>query len=395
MSYFKITALRILQWLIIGMIGVLLLGIGFHRVSGLSFETIYQNIKTANVSETANILSSQKAIEDTPVQTEKIPVEKIEVNEIVEVEELEKVIQCESSDLLEEYNYEFIGFNSDQTKMKPGSKATISVYLKNTGTQPWYGVETDCQRQIYLGTEQNQDRASQFWMEGDESNWLQDEYHNRISFHDDEVLPEEIAVFEFSTILPEKSGIYREYFSPVFPGFAWLNGQFYLDLEVGKIKDEDYEKLAIANLSSSTADMQEDANIEVDLSTQTMYLRYGETRFRSLQVSSGNPRTGHTTPSDTWYVYNKQEKRVGSAAPHYVMENWVGLSRPRIGFQGYGLHALPYLVDRNGNEYWNEKDEPNMHLGSPVSHGCVRMEPETDKIVWDFAEVGMRVWTHN
>jgi len=81
----------------------------------------------------------------------------------------------------------------------------------------------------------------------------------------------------------------------------------------------------------------------------------------------------------------KNEVRVGAAAPHYVMPYF-----QRLTAGGVGLHALPSLSNDNGT-FWTEAKE---HIGTPVSHGCVRMLPEDAKIAFEFTDIGDSVEVH-
>ncbi len=381
MSFFQTNSIRILQWASIAFVGILLLIFAVHQVSGLNFKKIQENEK-----EISKEISKQL--------TANISIAKAQKEEIITT----KSIVCNSSNTLEDYKTEFISAEiSYDSIIEKGDTAKITLKLKNTGTSNWYGKDSNCEKIMNLGTEKSQDRQSKFWNRDKNSNWIFDNNKNRIILSDSEVLVGEETSFEFEIYVPKdlEDGIYREFFRPMIPGFGWLSDAiYYIDIPIGKTSNEDNEKIKNANITSSTAYMHGDKNIEVNLSDQKMYLRYGEEKFFELLVSSGLPGK-YDTPRDNWYVYNKSEKRRGSKWPHYVMEDWLGLARSNIGFQGYGLHSLPYLLNSKGNKYWDEKDEPGMHLGKPVSHGCVRMQPEADQIVWDFAEIGMAVWTHN
>lgn len=299
--------------------------------------------------------------------------------------------ECEEFKI-EDYSYEFSNFTVDFDYYDSSDTAKVDVYLKNTGIATWYGENTLCEQKLQLGTQRVQDRASVFWSWDKDSNWIRDDYKNRIIFTADQVLPGEIADFEFQITVPEDSGVYREFFAPLIPGFAWFDNDFYIDFEIGEFDENDKEKISTANITTSSTSFGEDKNIEVDLTNQMMYLRYGDGRFYALQVSSGKSKT--PTPESQWTIHNKQELRITGKSPYYRMPFWLGLTRPKYGFQGFGLHGLPYLVNSKGAKYWDERNEPGMHLGLPVSHGCVRMAPSADEIVWNFGEIGMKVWTH-
>ena len=64
------------------------------------------------------------------------------------------------------------------------------------------------------------------------------------------------------------------------------------------------------------------------------------------------------------------------------MPNWMAL----VASGKFGIHELP--------EWPSGYKEGASHLGSPVSHGCVRLGVGPSKRVYDFAEVGTPVIVH-
>src|SRR3989339_197337 len=360
--------LKSFAWVILGLF---LLTFTIHYARGTFFE---------------NLTAQTKIAVKLNIEIQELPDMKFDNKENI------KKINCRDSFELVDYSSEFIGYATNANENSDENIATVNIFLKNTGATLWYGEETACKNKIQLGTQNYQDRASIFWSDVKDSNWAQNSDKNRITLTQKLIGPNEIAVFEFKIKIPEKDGIYREYFSPVIPGVGWMKEKFYLDFEIGEPLAEDREKINIANLSVASNDLIGEKNIEADLGSQMIYLRYGEVRFREAQISSGKPST--PTPKANWTIHNKQKLRVSSGSTPYKMPLWLGLKRGRYGFQGYGLHGLPYLETANGYRYWDEVNEPKMHMGMPVSHGCVRVEPGFDEIMWDFAEIGMAVWTH-
>jgi lipoprotein-anchoring transpeptidase ErfK/SrfK len=60
------------------------------------------------------------------------------------------------------------------------------------------------------------------------------------------------------------------------------------------------------------------------------------------------------------------------------MPFWIGIKGTRMG-----IHELP--------EWPNGYKEGAAHIGTPVSHGCIRLGVEAAKIVYDWADVGTKV----
>ena len=107
---------------------------------------------------------------------------------------------------------------------------------------------------------------------------------------------------------------------------------------------------------------------------QRLYYYLGDTAIGSFPVSSGKVRT--PTPRGEYLISNKHPR---AWSPFGLwMPFWLGLDRNRIG-----LHELPVWPSgyREGQD----------HLGTPVSHGCVRLGPGPAEFVYYWAEIGTPV----
>ncbi len=118
--------------------------------------------------------------------------------------------------------------------------------------------------------------------------------------------------------------------------------------------------------------------VEVDLSSQMLY-QYEDTQLiRSYRISSGKRST--PSPIGTYYINDKVPMAYSASAGLY-MPYWM----PFIG-STYGLHALPVWP--------NGYTEGENHLGTPVSHGCVRLGSASAAEVYSWIEVGTPVVIH-
>jgi len=117
-----------------------------------------------------------------------------------------------------------------------------------------------------------------------------------------------------------------------------------------------------------------DKRIEIDLKQQELSYFLRGVKLNSFLVSSGK---NNSTPRGTYYVLNKIEKAWSSSYGLW-MPYWLGLGNGR-----YGIHELPYWP----NGYREGED----HLGTPVSHGCIRLGIGSAKTVYDWVEVGTKV----
>ena len=203
------------------------------------------------------------------------------------------------------------------------------------------------------------------------------------------VEPGEVATFAFSSYAPRVTDIFREYFQPVIEGKMWFERKpetAHVDIYIGDATD-DLERRALflgSSMQASALDLSGPALVDVDISTQKMQLKFGETIVREYIVSTGTFKK--PTPLGHFKILNKQDLRIAGKSPHYRMPMWQGFSK-----WGHGFHGLPYLVNDQGI-FWNEALD---HIGRPVSHGCVRLLPEDAEEFFKLTDVGMDVVIHS
>src|SRR3989339_687426 len=276
--------------------------------------------------------------------------------------------------------------------IQSGDYFKAEIYLKNTGNVRWISDNSGCQNflPVRLGTKRNQDRQSIFWISQYLENvgWVSGDQKNRIELKQDYIDPGETGIFMFYSKAPEQIGIYREYFAPLVEGLKWFDNteDFYLDIVIGDIAQEDFTKMKFVERSLSSVEMQGIKNVEVDLSEQKMYVKHGETVIWEMRISSGARKT--PTPYGEFEIKFKQEVRIASGWPRYIMPKFQGFDRPKNGFRGYGFHALPSL-STDGGVFWTEALS---HIGIPVSHGCIRMLPWDAEKYFEWTEVGTRIY---
>jgi lipoprotein-anchoring transpeptidase ErfK/SrfK len=124
--------------------------------------------------------------------------------------------------------------------------------------------------------------------------------------------------------------------------------------------------------------------ITIDLAHQKMYLLEGNNLVATYTVSSGKWST--PTPKGTYYVKNKISL-AWSRAYNLYMPWWNALSAnpDGSGYKGVGIHGLPCF-----NSSCTSR-EGESHIGTPVSHGCVRVDDAGAKFVYEWAPVGTPV----
>ncbi len=116
-------------------------------------------------------------------------------------------------------------------------------------------------------------------------------------------------------------------------------------------------------------------SILIDTKKQELYQQLNGITIRTHTVSTGKPSMA--TPKGEYHIGNKNP-RAWSKAYGLWMPYWLGLKGTRIG-----IHELP--------EWPGGYKEGANHLGTPVSHGCIRLGITAAKIVYDWAEVGTKV----
>ena len=117
--------------------------------------------------------------------------------------------------------------------------------------------------------------------------------------------------------------------------------------------------------------------IDVNLAEQKMILFDNNIAMQEYTVSTGKWST--PTPVGTRYIQNKNPK-AWSAKYGLYMPYWNGLG------DGYGIHELP--------EWPSGYKEGEAHLGTPVSHGCIRLGVGSAEYVYNWAPVGTPVYIH-
>lgn len=118
--------------------------------------------------------------------------------------------------------------------------------------------------------------------------------------------------------------------------------------------------------------------VEVNLAQQKLYLINGDNMEKVYIVSTGKWST--PTPVGTFAIHGKS-KRAYSAEFGLYMPYWQNFLNGE-----YGLHELP--------EWPNGYKEGVGHLGTPVSHGCVRLGPGDALEVYNWTEDGTPVYIH-
>jgi hypothetical protein len=115
--------------------------------------------------------------------------------------------------------------------------------------------------------------------------------------------------------------------------------------------------------------------IYIDLKKQELYQQLNGITIRTHTVSTGKPSM--PTQKGDFTIANKSE-RAWSKSYGLWMPYWLGIKNTRLG-----IHELP--------EWPNGYKEGEAHLGTPVSHGCIRLGIIAAEIVYEWTDVGTKV----
>ncbi|HET7302149.1 MAG TPA: NBR1-Ig-like domain-containing protein [Candidatus Saccharimonadales bacterium] len=111
------------------------------------------------------------------------------------------------------------------TNLNPGDTVYVGFKAKNTGNVTW---KNDGPYPVNVGMTHPLDRNSAFFYSG----WLGANRPARLI--ESSVAPGQVGTFEFTMKAPSQSGVYREYFSLVAEGIAWMNDpnmNFYMSVK--------------------------------------------------------------------------------------------------------------------------------------------------------------------
>jgi len=117
--------------------------------------------------------------------------------------------------------------------------------------------------------------------------------------------------------------------------------------------------------------------IEINTKAQVLSYFLGGVRLGSFSVSTG--KASMPTPKGHFTIYNKFSKAWSSYG--LWMPCWLGMQ-----FGRFGIHELP--VWPSGYK------EGESHLGTPVSHGCIRLGVGPAELIYNWTPVGTPVFIY-
>ena len=142
------------------------------------------------------------------------------------------------------------------------------------------------------------------------------------------------------------------------------------------IWEKDYALRLVQAKKYTKARIMEGKYIDINLTTQIMTTFENGALLDAYLISSG--KAGMETPIGNHQIYNKAPRAYSKSYGLY-MPNWMAI----LADGKMGIHELP--------EWPGGYKEGANHLGTPVSHGCVRLGVGPAKTVYDWAEIGTPV----
>ena len=285
----------------------------------------------------------------------------------------------QADELVLPYAYE-ITEQSASVKLSPEQPGLLVVSVRNTGSVAWPTQDLSLHSTFFNGTDK---RPSPFAVSTWGNNGTQILVHP--TNMRTEVAPHETFTFYVPIQAPTKPALYQE--------------NFHVYIGKDLIAGEDIKWLLQTGDSIEQQANTNDKEIKIWLDTQQLWAIENGTVLMTAPISSG--KNGYNTPKGSYKILNHIETAYSS--PYRLwMDNWMAITSTTYGFVGYGLHALPYWKVSQGNRVEGEiKDgrlytegklyEDYQHLGTKMSHGCVRLGLETSQILYDWAPNGTPV----
>lgn len=171
--------------------------------------------------------------------------------------------------------------------------------------------------------------------------------------------------------------IYAKYFKDTDDNFKQIYQSSFSTLPPApKVWEKDFDLRLNQARKFTKPQILENKYIDINLSTQIMSMFENGKLLDSYLLSTG--KKGMETPKGAFSIQNKHP-RAWSKTYGLYMPYWMAI----VPGGKFGIHELP--------EWPGGYKEGANHLGTPVSHGCVRLGVGPAKIVYEWAEVGTPV----
>jgi len=275
------------------------------------------------------------------------------------------------------YQYDIIVQSQDPI-LQPNQSGLLVINLRNTGSEAW---STD---QLFLNsiyTDGTNNRPNQFATD----TWIdQTKLSALLSNNQALINPGNTITFYIPIKSPNLPALYQEIFQPYLGSIAIIGNPIKWLMQVG-------DQL---NYQQTTG-----KQIKIWLSEQRIWAMENGIVVLNVPISSGRP--GYRTPKGNYTIMNHIDTAYSS--PYRLwMDYWMALKSDTYGFVGYGLHRLPYWRVKPGNRTEGEIIDGRLytegklyedyeHLGTPMSHGCMRLGIDSSRILYYWTPNGTPV----
>ena len=147
-----------------------------------------------------------------------------------------------------------------------------------------------------------------------------------------------------------------------------------------QVWEKDYTARLEQAKKFTEAEIREGKYIDINTKSQVMTIFENGELLDAYMISSG--KRGMETPSGTYHIANKTP-RAWSKEYGLFMPYWQAL----VPSGKFGIHELP--------EWPGGYKEGQNHLGTPVSHGCVRLGVGPAERVYKWTDIGTTVVVHS
>lgn len=278
------------------------------------------------------------------------------------------------------YHYQVVN-QSKYLWLESGETDFLQVTIQNTSRYDWPI------KQLFLGSvffDGTADRPSQFAT----PEWINENRIRPNKIEGQEVIrPRGQVSFNVPVKAVPRNGIYKESFKPVLEHIRWIDGQpIEWLIQIG-------DELSYSNLGKK--------QIQIWLDDQRLWAIEDHVIILNISVSTGLPR--FATPKGLFKILYRKE--LAYAADYGLwMDHWMAITSLKYGYNGVGIHRLPYWNVNpakypgkegqvvNGRLYIQGKlYEGYSSLGKKMSHGCIRTSINASQVLYDWAEDGTLV----
>jgi hypothetical protein len=271
------------------------------------------------------------------------------------------------------YDYELVSIIYDKDSFKKGDIVNARISIRNKGTATWVNSGGN---KITLGADKPRDHFNNLMVKP--SQRLSDMQQSTVKSG-------ELANFTVKLKVPNKDGIYREYFTPVVEGVQWMeNKNSFIEMKVGNVKENtspepaDFENSGVAEkpvnstvVNTASAATNTSGGSNVNIAATRLDVNKTPGNIRIDLGYRGNPATISANGQFSLYEGTRQIKAFqadqkvkvelvnGAFKVTYGNESW-NISRPRFK---PGSNVIMRIDNWERRNTWGDKANNNEFRG--------------------------------